>query len=78
MLLYNAGVFIPHAAWDVTDVEMKVTMNVNFFTPVQMIKAFMKELEGGHIGVVSSIAAISDKCIFDNIYSCGCISLLSF
>lgn len=57
--IYNAGVFIPNLTWDATDEELKVTMNVNFFTPIQMVKEMLDSIEGGHIGIVSSVSAIS-------------------
>ena len=36
--IYNAGVFIPNLVWETSDNELAVVMNVNFFTPVKMIK----------------------------------------
>lgn len=36
--IYNAGVFIPNLTWEASDEQLAITMNVNFFTPVKMVK----------------------------------------
>lgn len=47
-------------SWEAKEEDFDSVMNINFNTPVKMIKAFLPILDGGHIAVVASLASIID------------------
>ena len=78
LLLYNAGVFFPNEAWDVSDYELTTLMNVNFFSPVRMIKGLLLNVENSeckHIAVVASLASIIQGGTLFALHSSQCIIL---
>jgi hypothetical protein len=45
-------------------------MNVNFFSPVKVIKGLLSRLEKGHIAVVASVLSITEGSTNYYNYSC--------
>jgi hypothetical protein len=45
-------------------------MNVNFFSPVKVIKGLLSRLDKGHIAVVASVLSITEGSIYYFNYSC--------
>lgn len=59
MFIYNAGIVIPKLTFDSNLAENQLVMKVNYFTTAEMINGLEKQLYGGHIAVVASMAALA-------------------